>query len=72
MQTRVDLGADGATFTRVSRWGDGPKTGTVTITTVSLFDTTGASVTHAMVRKGRAVETWTETVSLQAHNGPED
>ena len=60
MTTRFDVGADGATVTRVSAFDDGPKTGMVYITTVSLFDTKTSRTTYATFRKGRAVETLTD------------
>ena len=58
--TRIDVGADGATVTRVSAFDDGPKTGAVYITTVSLFDAKTSRTTYAVFRKGRAVETLTD------------
>ena len=60
MTTRIDVGADGATVTRVSAFDDGPKTGAVYITTVSLFDAKTSRTTYAVFRKGRAVETLTD------------
>ena len=65
MRSQVQVGPDGATLTRLSTFDDGPVTGWVYITTVSLFDAPGTSVTHAMFRKGRAVETWTEQARVQ-------
>jgi hypothetical protein len=61
MDTRISLGPDGATLTRLSSFDDGPQTGIVWITSVSLFDTSGRRVTTAMVRKGRAMTLTTET-----------
>ena len=72
VNTRIELGPDGATFTRLSRFDDGPKTGFVHITTVSLFDKGGAGVTHASFRKDRAVEMWREEVRVLTHSGPQD
>lgn len=55
-----------ATVTRLSAFDDGPKTGMVFITTVSLFDATGTRSTLSTFRKGRAVDTWTETVAVKS------
>ena len=60
MEVQVQLGADGATLTRVARFDDGPQTGAVYITTVSLFDKTGQRVASASFRKGRDVEAISE------------
>lgn len=65
--TVIGIGPDAATLTRLSSFDDGPQTGIVHTTTVSLFDKTGSSVTSAMFRKGRAVETWTEAVRISAY-----
>ena len=63
--TRIDVGADGATMTRVSAFDDGPKTGTVYITTVSLFDNQTSRTTYATFRKDRPVETLTDDVVVR-------
>jgi len=60
MDSRISLGPDGATITRLSSFDDGPKTAMVWITSVSLFDASGSRVTTAMVRKGRALTLNTE------------
>ena len=60
MDTRISTGPDNATLTRLTGFDDGPKTGTVWITSVSLFDATGSKATSASFRKGRAVESWTD------------
>ena len=65
MTTRIDVGADGATLTRVSAFDDGPKTGTVYITTVSLFDAKTSRTTSATFRKGRSVETLSDDVIVR-------
>ena len=65
MTSRIDVGADGATVTRVSAFDDGPKTGTVYITTVSLFDTKASRTTYATFRKGRAVEILSDDVIVR-------
>lgn len=57
MQTRISVGPDGATLTRLSSFDDGPQTGMVYITTVGLFDKAATQLTSATFRKGRAVET---------------
>ncbi len=72
LSTEITLGPDGATFTRVSRFDDGPVTGSVHITTVSLFDKTGNNVAHASFRKGRAVETWTDSARVLRHAAADD
>ncbi len=65
LNTLLSTGPDGATMTRVSSYDDGPQTGLVTITTVSLFDASGM-LTSAMFRKGRAVEVWKEAARVSA------
>lgn len=64
--TRIQAVADGLTFIRVSDFDDGPKTGRVFITTVSLFDADGRRASQASFRKGRAVETWVEQAEVLA------
>ena len=48
---------DHVTTVRTARFDDGPKTGIVTITTVSLIDPTVATENYASFRAGRAVDT---------------
>ncbi len=72
MDTHVTLGKDGATLTRLSTFDDGPVTGLVYITTVSLFDDAGARVTHAVFRKGRAVEVWTDEAKVLRYTDDSD
>ena len=67
MITVFSTGPDAATLTRLSSLDDGPQKGLVHITTVSLFDKTGSSITSAMFRKGRAVETWTQAARVSAY-----
>ena len=62
----LSTGPDGATMTRLSSFDDGPKTGVVTITTVSLFDASGI-VTSAMFRKGRVVEMWSDAARVSVY-----
>jgi hypothetical protein len=64
--TRIAVAPDNATITRLSAFDDGPKTGMVYITTVSLFDATGTRSTQSTFRKGRTVDTWTETAAVKS------
>lgn len=70
MQTAITVAEDGATLTRQSRFDDGPVRGEVLITTVSLYDAAGSSVTAASFRRGRGVETITEAARVVEHSGP--
>lgn len=70
LQTEARLGSDGATLTREARFDDGPARGTVLITSVSLYDESGSRVTAASFRRGRAVETSTETARVTQHTSP--
>lgn len=67
MTTEVTALADGVTVLRVSAFDDGPKAGTVYITTASLFDAAAGTVTSASFRKARPVELTTENVSVTAY-----
>ncbi len=58
--TRIQAVPDGLSFIRISEFDDGPQTGRVFITTVSLFDADGRRASQASFRKGRSVETWVE------------
>ncbi len=69
MQTRISVGPDGATVTRLSSFDDGPQTGTVTITTVSLFDKAGTKLSSAVFRKGHAVETASDEARVAQWQG---
>jgi len=71
MTSRIDVGADGATMTRVSAFDDGPKTGTVYITTMSLFDAKTKQTTSAVFRKGRSVETMTDDAVVRDYKDAE-
>ena len=53
---------DGVTTVRTARYDDGPTTGIVTITTVSLIDPKAATESYAGFRKGRAVDTGTAQI----------
>lgn len=57
---------DGVTLLRVSTFDDGPRVGNVIITTASLHDPAAGTVTSATFRKGRAVETGTERLTVTA------
>ena len=64
VKVRVSDGGDGVTLIRVADFDDGPKTGIVRITTVSLLD--GATETSATFRKGRKPGLSTATLALTA------
>lgn len=72
MQTRISVGPDNATLTRLSTFDDGPKVGNVFITTVSLFDPKGQRVTSATFRSGRAVEMTTDDATVSAWQDASD
>jgi len=57
-------GGDGVTLIRTADYDDGPSTGTVRITTVSMLAPNGTEETSATFRKGRAVETATAKLAL--------
>lgn len=65
--TQIAVGPDKVTITRLSAFDDGPKTGFVYITSVSLFDADGSHVTTATFRKGRAVEVSTDEARVTAY-----
>jgi hypothetical protein len=65
MISDISVARDEVTFTRVSQFDDGPKTGTVYITSVTLFSSGTAS--SAAFRKDRAVDVWTDTVRVAAY-----
>ena len=62
LEAAVRDGGDGVTLIRVADFDDGPKTGIVRITTVSILD--GAAETSATFRKGRKSELTTATLAL--------
>jgi len=62
VKVSVRDGGDGVTLIRIADFDDGPKTGIVRITTVSLLD--GASETTATFRKGRKPELGTAALTL--------
>lgn len=67
MTTQIDVSPDNATVTRLSAFDDGPKTGLVYISTISLFDANGSRSTNAIFRKGRAVEVWTDDAQVSSY-----
>lgn len=62
VKVSVRDGGDGVTLIRTADFDDGPKTGIVRITTVSMLD--GANETSATFRKGRKSELNTATLAL--------
>lgn len=67
MTAQIEVGLDNATITRVSTFDDGPVTGMVYITTMSLFDKTASKVTNAVFRKSRAVDMWIDDAKVTAY-----
>lgn len=66
-------GGDGVTQIRVAEFDDGPSTGIVRITTVSMLTGEGRSETSASFRKGREVTLSTARLTLQpGASGPTD
>jgi len=61
---------DGATVTEVSTYDDGPETGAVIITTVSLFDAKAGQVTAASFRKGETPELTRRHVVIARYDDP--
>ena len=57
-------GGDGVTLIRTADYDDGPKTGNVRITTVSMIAADGAHESSATFRKGRDVELQTAALAL--------
>lgn len=66
LPVRVEVrdGGDGVTLIRTADYEDGPSTGTVRITTVSMLAKDGEHESAATFRKGRAVELQTATLKL--------
>ena len=64
LRTTITAVPDGATLVRTSAFDDGPKAGTVWITTVELDDAKAGTVASASFRKGRKGELSTETVRV--------
>ncbi len=72
VSVRIQAVPDGLSFIRISEFDDGPKTGKVFVTTVSLFDADGQRASQASFRKGRAVETWVEQAEVVAWQDAEN
>lgn len=70
MNTVVQVLPDKATIIRVSAFDDGPKAGFVYITSAGLYDAAKSTVTTATLRKGRAVETSTDSVTTVTYTDP--
>lgn len=68
--TEIRALPDKATVIRISSFDDGPKTGFVYITSASLYDAAKSTVTTTTLRKGRAVETSTDAVTVIAYTDP--
>ena len=65
--TEINAVPDKATVIRISSFDDGPKTGFVYITSVSLYDDAKKTVATTTLRKGRPVATSTDTVTTVAY-----
>jgi hypothetical protein len=66
VKVEVRDGEDGVTLIRTADYDDGPTTGNVRITTVTILADNGTEETAATFRKGRAVELDTAKLSLNA------
>jgi hypothetical protein len=64
VQVEVRDGGDGVTLIRTADYDDGPTTGNVRITTVTLLAANGTEETSATFRKGREVELVTAKLSI--------
>ena len=64
VETNIIATGDGVSVVRVSMFDDGPKTGTVTITTAALYDDKAGTVSEVSLRKGRPVDVSTEYVAV--------
>lgn len=63
VKVTITAQADGVTIIRTAAFGDGPKTGTVWITTLVQIDPAARSVSYAAARKGRSFECGTAQLS---------
>ena len=69
VKVEVKDGGDGVTLVRTADYDDGPTTGNVRITTVSMLLTDGTRESSASFRKGRDVELQTSMLTLSvAHD----
>lgn len=66
MTATIALQGDGATTIRTATFDDGPKTGAVVITTISLVDTSNETESYASFRKGKPLSTGTTILSMPA------
>src|SRR4051812_49883994 len=66
VKVEVRDGGDGVTLVRTADYDDGPKTGNVRITTVSMLAADGTHESSATFRKGREVELETAALALTA------
>jgi hypothetical protein len=68
LPVRVEVrdGGDGVTLIRTADYDDGPKTGNVRITTVSMLAADGTHESSATFRKGKSVEVETSALKLTA------
>ncbi|MGB7656002.1 MAG: hypothetical protein WBL74_11030 [Novosphingobium sp.] len=64
VKIRIAVQPDGVTLVRSAAFDDGPKVGTVWITTISQFDPARGSESYASFRKGRELDTGTRTVAF--------
>ena len=66
VNVEVRDGGDGVTLIRTADYDDGPTTGNVRITTVTILGADGTEETSATFRKGRAAELMTAKLALGA------
>ena len=67
VRTMIAAGADGVTVVRASTFDVGSRVGAVLITSAALNDPKAGTVTSVSLRRGRAVATETERVSVVAY-----
>jgi hypothetical protein len=67
VRTEIRALADGVSVIRYSAFDDGPKTGTVWITTASLFNPATGSVQSVALRKGKPLDLSNERVTVTAY-----
>lgn len=64
VKVRIAMQPDGVTMIRTAAFDDGPKTGTVWITTASQFDPASGNEAYAGFRKGRGADSGQRALSL--------
>lgn len=64
MKVTIAAQPDGVTTVRTAQYDDGPQTGIVTITTVTLVDAAKATASYAIFRKNRATDGGVSQVAL--------